>query len=194
MHVATESRALEERLDFLRGRIVISRGSIFDYRALSHLHYVEGDPATCAGVWRAEFEDLQFVISDLRFKDSHRKPAVADRKLIGVVVLSYPTPSLRARDRTFLLSGPRYGAKLRWINAHVRTISRVIVHPQFRALGIASSLVRRVLLDCPVRYVESVAAMGVVHPFFVRAGMIYVEPMHQGESAYFWFDREAGQC
>ena len=88
------------------------------------------------------------------------------------------------------LSGPRYGEKLRWINAHVRTISRVIVHPQFRSLGIASQLVRRVLLDCPTRYVEAVAAMGAVHPFFARAGMTMVEPVHEAEPAYFIFDRE----
>jgi N-acetylglutamate synthase-like GNAT family acetyltransferase len=77
------------------------------------------------------------------------------------------------------------------VNRHVRTISRVIVHPQFRALGIASQLVRRILQDCPTRYVEAVAAMGAVHPFFERAGMTRVEPATAAEPAYFLFDREA---
>ena len=56
--------------------------------------------------------------------------------MIAVGVLSYPTPSHRGRERVLGLGGPRYGEKLRFVNAHVRTISRVIVHPQFRALGI----------------------------------------------------------
>jgi ABC-type ATPase with predicted acetyltransferase domain len=109
--------------------------------------------------------------------------------VIAVAVLSYPTPALRTRERALSLTGPRYGERLRWINANLRTISRVIVHPQFRSLGLASQLVRRVLEDCPTRYVEAVAAMGLVHPFFVRAGMTLHEPMSEGESAYFLFDR-----
>ena len=31
--------------DFLRGEIVLSRGTTADYRELSHLHYVPGHPA-----------------------------------------------------------------------------------------------------------------------------------------------------
>jgi GNAT superfamily N-acetyltransferase len=176
--------------DFLRGKIRITRGSVADYRALAHLHYVPGDPATFAGVWKAEFEDLQFAIWDLQLKDFNRKSAIANRKLIAVAVLLYPVIALRARHRALGLSGCRFGGRqLRWLNGNVRTIARVIVHPQFRALGLASALVRRVLRDCPTRYVEAVAAMGAVHPFFVRAGMTMIEPVYEDEAAYFLFDR-----
>src|SRR5207237_8984428 len=96
----------------------------------------------------------------------------------------YPTPAHRVRDRVLGLSGPRYGERLRFINAHVRTISRVIVHPQFGSLGIASLLVRRICNDCPTRYVEAIAAMGEVHPFFEKAG---VQKVGEG---YFLFDRK----
>ena len=167
--------------DFLRGSMQITRGSRADYRELAHLHYVPGDPATFAGIWRVQYCARDEVATEVA--------GPGRRRLVAVGVLSYPTPSLGARERVLKLTGPRYGERLKWINENLRTISRVIVHPQFRSLGIASELVRRVLLDCPTRYVEAVAAMGLVHPFFVRAGMTLEEPRSEGESAYFWFDR-----
>jgi ABC-type ATPase with predicted acetyltransferase domain len=107
-------------------------------------------------------------------------------------VLAFPTSSSHARERTLHLSGPRYGPKLAFVNAHVRTIARVIVHPQFRSLGVAARLVRRICEDCPTRYVEAFAAMGEVHPFFERGGMRRVETLDEGEAAYFICDREGG--
>ncbi|MEO6436540.1 MAG: GNAT family N-acetyltransferase, partial [Tepidisphaeraceae bacterium] len=77
---------------------------------------------------------------------------------------------------------------------NVRAISRVIVHPQFRGLGVASGLVRRVLLDCPTRYVEATAAMGEVHPFFEKGGMRRVVPGREGGAAYFIWDGKEGNC
>jgi predicted N-acetyltransferase YhbS len=74
----------------------------------------------------------------------------------------------------------------------VRTIARVIVHPQFRGLGVAARLVRRICNECPTRYVEAFAAMGDVHPFFEHAGMTRVPPTRAGEAAYFIFDRGDG--
>jgi hypothetical protein len=53
----------------------------------------------------------------------------------------------------------------------MRTISRVIVHPMFRGTGLAVRLVRHVLEHAETRYVEALAAMGRVNPFFKRAGM-----------------------
>ncbi len=157
-------------VDFLRGSIEIERGGIEDYRGLAHLHYVPGDPATVAGVWRATYRD------------------VGASRVVAVAALSWPVPSSAARERALGLRRGRDVEKLRWLNANVRTISRVIVHPQFRSLGIASALVRRVLLDCPVRYVEAFAVMGKIVPFFERAGM-----KSDGEGGkYFWLDRGEG--
>src|SRR5206468_10133281 len=100
------------------------------------------------------YRDLRFAIADLRLEEGanvrqlpfNRKSQMENRKsrTIAVGVLSYPTPAHRTRERVLGLSGPRYGQKLRFINEHVRTISRVIVHPQFRGLGIASQLIRRI--------------------------------------------------
>ena len=120
-------------------------------------------------------------------------------RTVAVGVLVYPTPASRARERALGLGGPRYGPKLAFVNAHVRTIARVIVHPQFRGLGVAAQLVRRICCECPTRYVEAFAAMGDVHPFFEQAGMTRVpraiaataDAADDGEAAYFIFDRQA---
>ena len=162
--------AIEPAADFLSailpGTFTTQPGTYADYRALAHFHYAPGHPVTQAGIWKIVYRD------DAR------------ARLVAVGVLSYPTPACKQRERALGLGGPRYGPKLLFVNAHVRTISRVIVHPQFRALGIASALVRRVCRDCPTRYVEAIAAMGEVHPFFERAGM-----RRMGER-YFIFDRQ----
>ncbi|MEE9211797.1 MAG: hypothetical protein V3U29_04000, partial [Phycisphaeraceae bacterium] len=84
----------------------------------------------------------------------------------------------------FALSG-RYGVwrnasqRARVLNAELRCISRVVVHPQWRGLGLAVRLVRASLDDPQTIFTESLAAMGKVHPFFERAGMqAYHRPPH----------------
>src|SRR5687768_16918906 len=140
----------------LPGRLRIERGTFADYRALEHFHYAPGRPGVLVGVWRAVYEDLRLsrcagsteAICNLRLEEKHfdRKSATANckSKTIAVAVLAYPTPASRARERTLNLAGPRYGPKLAFVNRHVRTIARVIVHPQFRGLGVAAQLVRRI--------------------------------------------------
>jgi GNAT superfamily N-acetyltransferase len=165
--------------DFLPGQLILERGVAADYRRLAHFHYAPGPPATWAGVWRAVYRDSE---------SRH-----ARTRVIGVAVLSYPSPSLRTRERTLNLTGPRYGPRLAFINRHIRTISRVIVHPQFRGIGIATALVHRICNECPTRYVEAIAVMGNLHPFFERAGMRRIAALSESESAYFIFDREGGR-
>jgi len=182
----------------LPGRLRIERGTFADYRRLEHFHYAPGRPAAPAGVWKAVYEDLRLPIRDLRLEQrsgrssSNRKSQIGNRKsqLVAVAVLAYPTPRSLARERALdLAAGPRYGPRLAFVNRHVRTIARVIVHPQFRGLGVAAALVRRVCDDCTTRYVEAFAAMGDVHPFFERGGMRRTNAGAAGEAAYFLFER-----
>jgi GNAT superfamily N-acetyltransferase len=142
---------------WLPGRVQVERGTVSDYRRLAHFHYAPGQPAVIAGVWRAVY----VVRADPRLRREARdgncklqiasvEPAQRDNrkaKTIAVGVLAFPTPCGRARERELHLSGPRYGPKLAFVNRHVRTIARVIVHPQFRSLGVAARLVRRICED-----------------------------------------------
>ena len=92
----------------------------------------------------------------------------------AVLVESLPALSCALRDEAL---GGRYrgwgdrGAAARLLNAEVRCISRVVVHPQWRGLGLAVRLVREALASMTTPYTEALAAMGRVHPFFERAGM-----------------------
>jgi predicted N-acetyltransferase YhbS len=84
-----------------------------------------------------------------------------------------------------------YREKILFANANVRTLSRVIVHPQFRSIGLASLLVREVCREAGTRYVEALAVMGRVHPFFEKGGMqrVDVPGAVGGDPAYFLHDR-----
>ena len=57
------------------------------------------------------------------------------------------------------------------MNAELRCISRVIVEPRSRGLGVASALVRAYLAAPMSPATEAIAAMGGVSPFFRAAGM-----------------------
>lgn len=96
------------------------------------------------------------------------------RRVVGVLVESMPL--LRCRQRDAALGG-RYGSigcarqRAKLINAELRCISRVVVHPQFRGLGLAVRLVKHALATATTPLTEALAAMGRVHPFFEKAGM-----------------------
>jgi N-acetylglutamate synthase-like GNAT family acetyltransferase len=79
---------------------------------------------------------------------------------------------------------------LRFANRHIRTISRIIVHPQFRSLGLSTALVRCLCDNCDTQYIEAIAMMAKAHPFFERAGMTRIDPVSPDEPAYFILDRD----
>src|SRR5687767_5697602 len=123
----------------LPGRLRFERGSFADYRKLAHFHYAPGHPSVPVGVWRIVYETPRHKLARIARRTIDCKLHIATctyktRRLIAVGVLAYPTPASHARERTLGLSGPRYGPKLEFVNRHVRTIARVIVHPQFRSL------------------------------------------------------------
>jgi ABC-type ATPase with predicted acetyltransferase domain len=157
--------------DYLPGEVRVTGATASEYRALERFHYLPKRPATWARVWAAWFDTPR------------------TSRLIGVVVLSYPSSTHACRNRVFRLRGLSQRAKLRWANEHLRTISRVIVHPQFRSVGIARALVERAIMECPTRYVESSARMGRAHPLFERCGMTRVDPPDPSKPLYYWFDR-----
>ena len=131
--------------------IEIVEGDQRDYRALAHLHYREARPATFCRVLTAR----------------HRA------QMVGVLVVSRPT--LNARWRNLLwpgqYAGPDKRANAARLNAELRCISRVIVDPRARGLGVGTSLVRAYLRAPLTRRTEAVAAMGAACGLFRAAGM-----------------------
>jgi GNAT superfamily N-acetyltransferase len=99
------------------------------------------------------------------------EPAPVGVLLVSMPVLNGPWRRLAwpgvfdgvPRDRrAAVLNHPRLG---------VRCISRVIVEPRFRGLGVATRLVRAYLRRPMTVHTEALAAMGEVARFFERAGM-----------------------
>jgi len=107
-----------------------------------------------------------------------------DGQAVGVAALGYPTGGLRLRNHVTRgrYSGTRLtrGARLRLLNREVRTITRVVLRPEFRGCGLATVLVRQVLQQAGVPYVEALAAMGQVNRFFERAGMTRIGKVRRG--------------
>ncbi len=140
--------------------ILIHSGTMEDYASVAHLHYRSGPPATIVRVMRAMRRVPRFI-------DPSREI------LAGVLVVSMPTLNGGWRDRAWPGVFPKHDKRrnAHLLNEHIRTISRVIVDPRSRGLGVATALVRAYLDNPLTQGTEASAAMGDVCPFFERAGM-----------------------
>lgn len=164
------------RFAFLPGKIVFEPGTFADYRELERHHYRIKPPRTWACICAA-----RFVPRGQRTRG----------RLVAVGVLSWPIAMHKARMVHFNLPKD-YGTNARFANENLRTISRVIVHPQFRAIGLAREIVLRLIETSPTRYVEASAVMGRFAKFFLSAGMKQIDS-DPSKPAYFLFDKQSEQ-
>ncbi len=153
----------------------IEPGRATDYHALSAFHYRNHRPGTFIRVWKAT---AAVPSAASRFVGQPHAELLA-----GVLVESLPTLNCQSRDQAL---GNRYSSVRQWssrarlLNREIRCISRVVVHPIFRGLGLAHALVRHALDHAETDLTEALAAMGHVNPFFERAGMVrYDRPIHR---------------
>lgn len=131
----------------------ISTGTRADLAALSALHYRPGAPATIAKVLRCTER--------------------ATGELVGVLAVSLPTLNGRWRNLAWpgrYQTGDRRDDAQR-LTAEVRCISRVIVAPAHRSMGVARRLIESYLASPLTVRTEAVSAMGRISPIFERAGM-----------------------
>jgi len=84
-----------------------------------------------------------------------------------------PSPALELRNiaTANLFAGFDRATQLALVNKNIRCISRVIIEPRFRSLGLASQLVHQTMPKMNVPIIEAMAVMGLVNPFFEKAGM-----------------------
>lgn len=174
--IAIRFHALND--DGLIDQLELVDGSASDYHALCEHHYRNRRPATMMRI-------LAFR------RRGQQSPRGFPSHVLGdqcVAVLIESMPPLDSRMRNIAL-GNRYHSvrdrRLRaaMINRDVRTISRVIVHPQWRGLGLARRLVQKALDTATTPFTEAFAAMGRVHPFFSQAGMTaYPRPPHEHDA------------
>lgn len=102
-----------------------------------------------------------------------RLPGCFD-KYLGVIVYSMPSPNCQLRT---IATNGKYNhigdktIRLDAINRDIRCISRVIIEPRIRGIGVGAWLVRQTLPMAQTPIVEALAIMGDVNPFFEKAGM-----------------------
>lgn len=152
---AARSRAPKLVCDGVVAGVSIEHGTMADYLPLSVFHYRAGAPATGVRVLRA----------------------VAEAEVVGVLVVSMPSLNASWRREAW---GERFACgdrtrDARAINRELRCISRVVVDPRWRGMGVARELVSAYLAEALTPCTESVAAMGRVTGFFGAAGMTRID-------------------
>ncbi|NLW83827.1 MAG: hypothetical protein GXY41_05410 [Phycisphaerae bacterium] len=170
----------------LTSQLQLIRADIRAYRALRRYHYCDGALGPYCAIYALVKEGVTAlpgtVNSDHSWVAALPGGAGNDGELtetVAGVIVYAPSPlNNAARDRAtggFFAMRPK-AEKLALLNAHVRRISRVIIEPRYRGLGLAVRLVRDTLPLAGVAMVEASAAMGHLHPFFERAGMRAYRP------------------
>lgn len=137
----------------------VVRGGVEDYERLAGYHYRERKAGPFARIFA------------LRARG--RLARRSGVKTVGVIV--YRMPSMNCELRNAATNGVFAGfdrvTGLSLVNKNVRCISRVIIEPRFRGIGLASRLVYETMSEMDVAVVEAIAEMGMVNPFFEKAGM-----------------------
>lgn len=142
---------VEGRCDLI-DQVTISKGTTSDWLQLKPLHYAAGNPATVHSVWSA-------------FHPEIKGPA-------GVVVVSYP--DLHSAARNLATDAKYQNVKDRRVatvlNREVVKLSRIVICPQLRGIGLAGAMLEHVVSSCGARYIECVTSMSRWSRFLERVG------------------------
>lgn len=136
----------------LTHQMTIQQGTTADYKALSQFHY------------RTNRLPPQRKIFTLKRKN----------ELCGVIVYSYPSPVTFGRARV-------WKGNIQQLQREVSNISRVIIHPKYRSIGLGEKIVAETLNQAGTPCVETVAVMAKYNPFFEKAGMQKVAESKPGK-------------
>jgi len=128
----------------------IEEGSMEDYKRLAEFHY--RNPETHAPVLK---------IYVLRRED---------QEPVGVILYSWPPINCSGRRKAL---GTHLS--IREVNEKVAAISRVILHPKYRSIGLGATLVKETMPLIGRPYVEAMAVMARYNSFFEKAGMRKIE-------------------
>lgn len=135
--------------------IDVSESNKDDYKQLAYLHY-RGTRVTAP--WRY-------------YKMSR------GNELVGVIVYTYPPIRLGGRK-----DAVGYSPDLTELNRDWTLISRVIIHPKYRGIGLGTRIIKETLQIQGRKHVELVAVMAQYSPFAERAGMTPVKIHEPHES------------
>ena len=128
--------------------VAVEEASKKDYQRLSYLHYRGGR-----------------VTAPLKY---YRMTRLGE--LVAVIVYSSPPARVGGRKEAV-----GYAPTLTELNRDWALISRVIVHPKYRGVGLGSRLIAETLPLQGRSHVELVAVMAQYNPFAERAGMTLIK-------------------
>ena len=140
-------------------KLEIVAGDMEDYKRLVRYHYRDSRLGPYAAIFALR---------------SRRRPSGGfGAKTVGVIVYTMPSPGLELRNVAMgdYFVGFDRASRLALVNKNIRCIGRVIIEPRFRGLGLASRLVRETMPEVNMPVIEALAVMGMVNPFFEKAGM-----------------------
>jgi ABC-type transport system involved in cytochrome c biogenesis ATPase subunit/GNAT superfamily N-acetyltransferase len=123
----------------------IEPGTTADYKSLSQFHY------------RTSRLPPPRKTFTLKRKD----------ELCAVIVYGYPSPVMFGRSKV-------WKGNIKQLQQEISLISRVIVHPKYRSIGLGIKIVKETLPQAGTPCVEAVAVMAKYNPFFEKAGMTRV--------------------
>ena len=139
----------EKKLCSVLNDISVELGEPADYHNLSKFHYRSHHLGAAHQIYRMKHgEDV-----------------------IGVIVYAYGPLALKGRNT----HTDRYKGRAKLMNREVKMISRVVVLPKYRGIGLSVKLVEDTMPLTGMKYVEILSVMGKHNPFAQKAGMTEVE-------------------
>ena len=98
------------------------------------------------------------------------------QELVGTIVYGMPPLALAGRNAyTPIYGGKSTREKCQKLNREVRIISRVVITPKYRSLGLSAKLIKDSLPQTNMRFCELLSVMGNYNKFCEKAGMTKVE-------------------
>jgi len=146
---------INERCSLVKD-VRVEEGTRQDYKKLACFHY------------RSSYLPAPMRIFSLK----HRAETV------GVTVYSYSPSTCFGRRQAL-----GRVVSVRELNRDFAWISRVVLHPKYRSIGLGAMLVRQTLPLVGCRYVETLAVMARYNPFFEKAGMTKIAERNPSHGA-----------
>jgi hypothetical protein len=143
-----------------------------EYDALAHFHYRAACPAVYTAIYA--MYNVQFPTTYHSQPNPPPYPIPTTQFPVGVIVYTMPAMELEARNAaigSMFANCRNRKERMKRINENIRCISRVIIDPRYRGLGLAARLVRETMPLMNVAIIEAIAVMGQINPFFEKAGM-----------------------
>ncbi|MCK4481613.1 GNAT family N-acetyltransferase [Candidatus Bathyarchaeota archaeon] len=123
----------------------VVKGSYQDWKKLAHFHYRSHRVAAPRNI---------FCL------------VRGDSELCGVIVYCYSPVACFGRKHVLPTK-----MSMKELNEQLSTISRVVVHPKYRTIGLGHKLIRETLEKAGTPCVELIAVMSKYNPFAEKAGM-----------------------